>query len=733
MKFTRSVSAVLAAALAASSVSICAFAEEDKQMKTEMTYVKQRLDIPAELSDFNYSTNMQYNKNKYTFSWSLPQDKGDIKTPGKILSYNVAITGKIITNIYISRVYADNSWQASFAKLANDDLIKNAREYINAINPTITKSTVIDEDSLKINLFGNEAYLSFHRESNGIKVTGQTGTIVIDKNTGALIRYNYNWITNAGFSSPKTAITEEEARKAYQDLFGSDLIYTLQYDWENKKYTPHLIYNQNSYGQINAYTGELSTFEDYGSYANDDVADEESAMATADNGVRAKGEEAKEITFTKEELEKLEKENSLIKAEDALKALRKYDFFLIPESSDITWQNCSYNELKGYYIRNVSFSANMKEFYDLSGPAYKILAENCDEEATVSGSFSYNAETGELLSFRNFSFDSDVNLTDSAAKEISTKAAKALLGNNYAKFDTAPETNKSTKYRSYDPQTGKGIGTPVTTSVYYTANRVENGIKCINESYSLTVGNNGYVSNFRVNFNKDVTYPKPTNIISADDAYKNFFNNVDFGLRYRCAYRSNDKKVVTALVYAADSTLCIDAFTGKPVSDDGSEIVADKNGDYTDLENSKYKEYAEKLASYGIRLMDNEGRLNENGTITARDLAELIQSIGFYGSGIGADDVKAYNIEETTLLDRKTAAVLVVMAKYGSGVAELTSIFRNKFSDVKDNSKYLGYIMISDASGWIKGYTDGTFGPDAAFTRGKAIKLVYDILSKASV
>ena len=71
MRFKKTMSAVLAAALAVSTASICSFAEEDKEMKEEMTYVKQRLDIPEELSDFNYSTGTQYNKNRYNFSWLI--------------------------------------------------------------------------------------------------------------------------------------------------------------------------------------------------------------------------------------------------------------------------------------------------------------------------------------------------------------------------------------------------------------------------------------------------------------------------------------------------------------------------------------------------------------------------------------------------------------------------------------------------------------------------------------
>ncbi len=725
MRFKKTVSAVLAAALTASSVSICAFAEEDQTMKTEMTYVKERMDIPENCTDFNYSTGTDNNKTSYRFTWNDPSEEIDYTEIGKVTSLNVSITGKVIKSIYINRI-SDYNWQASFAKLSDKAILDKAVAYIKEINPTILSQTKIDEDSLKISLFGEEATLSFHREVNGVSVTGQTGRIVINKNTGELINYRYNWINGASFSDSKGAISLVEAKNAYKKLFDSDLIYTLEYDWKEKKYIPHLTYQQNSFGQINAFSGKLSTFEDYNAYTTeDDVADNEAAEANPTTGFK-NDNGARVVTFSPEEIAKLEKENTLIKAEDALKKLAKYDFLLIPESSEISWQSCSYNEMQGYYVRNVTFTAKVKDYYDLNKEPPVLLDDlnyyNIDD--TVSGRFSINAETGELLSYSGFSYDNGSNLSSVKAKETANKAIKTILGNNKEKFEDLSESYKNTRYAEYDRKTGAGIGNPITTSIAYSASRQENGIKCINENLSISIDNNGYVSSFRVNFNKNVTYPEPNKIISKNQAYNSFFKNVDFGLRYRCAYRSEDKKVVSALVYAANSTLCIDAFTGKSVNSDGSAIYVDETGNYTDLENSKYKAYAEKLANYGIKLIDKEGKLNENEVITAGDFISLLNAIGYNYY----DESKT--ITEDRKLSRQVAAMIIVKARYGSDIAEMTSLFKNKFKDVKDDSKYLGYIMISDAAGFIKGNSSGKFNPNIAFTRGRAIKLIYDILSK---
>ncbi|MCR4780357.1 MAG: S-layer homology domain-containing protein, partial [Ruminiclostridium sp.] len=196
------------------------------------------------------------------------------------------------------------------------------------------------------------------------------------------------------------------------------------------------------------------------------------------------------------------------------------------------------------------------------------------------------------------------------------------------------------------------------------------------------------------------------------------------------AYKSDTKKIVSALVYSANGgSLCVDALTGKVVNYDGSEISEFEEGKYTDLEGSKYAKYAEKLAKYGIFLADEEGRLNESEAITAGDFNSLISNAGL--GWFDLSTVTITDIKEDTKLTRQTAAVLLVSSRFGKDVAELPGIYRSKFSDVPEDSKFVGYIVISDAAGFIKGNSSGKFRPNKAFTRGEALKLVYDVLAKA--
>ena len=504
-----------------------------------------------------------------------------------------------------------------------------------------------------------------------------------------------------------------------------------------------MIYNQIESGQINAFSGEISTFQDYGYYGDDDAIEEAAEFDLADDDINpgTGGNNGAAITFTKDELEKLEKEGSMPSAEESLAALKKLGIFFLPDSVEVESQYLYFDDETGYYIRNVSFSSKYEDFIDLNNEDIIPRPQKIDSERTVTGNFTIRPETGELLSFRNYDLDTGDDLSESKAKAKATAALKKLLGEKYSKFGTMEQASESSIAARFDEVNGAPIpGTPRTTKRNYTANRVENNIKCREEYYNISVSNNGFISSFNVNFDEKIQYPKPDGIISKGKAYTSFFDQVEYTLKYRCAYDTKNKKVVTALVYAASDNLRIDAFTGRMTDYDGSEQpTVTEDGDYTDLEGSKYAAYAKKLASYGIKLMDENGKLNENEAITAEDFSNLLnRSVGLYyhfnyNSTDEKDLTMAQKLKGSTKLRRRTAAMMLVAASMGGvnieKAAELPGIYKSAFSDVKDTDAYVGYINIADATGLLKG-TKGKFYPKAYFTRGAALKLVYDMLNQ---
>ncbi len=69
------------------------------------------------------------------------------------------------------------------------------------------------------------------------------------------------------------------------------------------------------------------------------------------------------------------------------------------------------------------------------------------------------------------------------------------------------------------------------------------------------------------------------------------------------------------------------------------------------------------------------------------------------------------------------------LATIASRFEDLEDVSENKFSDI-DGHWAEKYIKSAAAKGWIKGYPDGTFGPDKKITRAEFVTLVNNVLNR---
>lgn len=725
MKFKKITSAVLAAAMLVPSTCIVSYAaEQDQAMKQALTYVKERISVPKELSGFDYSSRVVAGKTQYTFMWNTAPENE------KWQSLSVTIRGKVITSYFLNSWddYSDDSY--TFAKQDPEEIVKKAKEAVKTLNPTVCDYIEV-ADTPRISLWGDDARVTIKRVKDGVPVKGATGFVTIDKDTGVLKSYSLDWILGAGFADPSDAISKEAAQKSFEKEFPVELVYTTEYDWEKDAFIPHLTYRQTKYGEIDALTGKLSTFEDsYNSYDDDYAGAEEDIAEDADmddGGNPATGSGANSITFTEDEIKKLEQENKLIKADDAIELIQGMGVFNIPTKNvEATYSRCEFNEKLNAYTRYVSFQSNVSGYVSIDGGDEPIetLDDIAEDVADISvyGSFTINAETGEVLSYScwNDYYSSDNKLaSEKKADKLVASYFSKIAGNRAAEFPVEKAViDYSYEEVPAETESLKNITAPKMYAASTNISRYVNDIRCDSENAYISVDRSGRVSSFNITY-YGIEYPAPKDIISASDAYKKYFEQTDYSLLFRCALKDN-KKVVTAMVYASNERLNIDAFSGALVNYDGSEYYrAAENGGYTDLEGSKYKKIAEKLAVYGITLMDEYGRLNADKIITRAEFRSLASAIGSYSS-IGDKPDSA--------LTRQFAAKILTSRYLDESVAALP-IFRTSYSDVKKDSKYAGYIAIADALGLMSG-KDGKFSPSAKITRGQALQLIYDILAK---
>lgn len=709
---------MLAAAMLLSSTAIVSYAAEDAEMKAALTVAKERIDIPETFTEFNHYVRTNYGNKTYTFSWSAPDGTGAI---------NAEVCGKVITNFTSNRedfafdvivtpdgasIAVEETKPYTFAKLTKEELIQKAKAAIKKLNPTVAKKIAVDPDGVRIDLYDNDAYLTINRVENGVKVAGQNGSICLDKNTGEITRFYLNWIPGAGFRDSKEAIKKSAAQEGFQAAFPVEMHYVAEYDWKTQEYTPHLVFHRTEFGQIDAFTGKKATFEESYGYYENGVAETADAEMDMDDANPATGA----VTFTEQEIAKMELEDQLIKPDQKLAEMIKSGIWSIPESAEVNSYRTYFDSRANAYMLSASLRAfsPIHESMDEIAVPYEEIAY----EETYYGSVTFNAETGEILSFYGNDPSGERTLkTENKAKQLVEKYFKEIAGDKAEDF---PIDGKNASVY-YSNTKGDGIRTEASVIEDYSvsAHRYVNGIVCEPESASISLDASGRVSGYHMNY-LGLNYPKPENVLETDAVYKKYFDQIKYELLYRVAYNNQKKRVETALVYNADAELYIDAFSGALVNGNGGARPVQKPDHYTDLgDNDELRAAAEKLALYNVTLMDEKGRLNADKAVTREDFANLVHSIGVYYYEPSENSQKT--------LTRKYAAK--ILTERYSDIAELPGLFSSSFSDVPADDKYVGYIAIAAAKGYMKG-KNGKFRPSAKMTRGEALMLVYDYLSR---
>lgn len=712
MKFRRYTSAMLALSLMLSGTSVVAYADTaaEEAMKKELTYVKQRVTIPEDLSEFNYSKNTNYGKDTYSFTWNTNPE--EYTTGHKEI--NIRICGKIIKS-YSSVDYdwsSDYKEEYSFAKLTQDELYDKAYKWIKILNPTIYKSIAIDKESLRINISGNRARFTINRVVEGVPVKGQEGSIVIDKDTGELLSYGLDWVMGAGFPDPDKTISKDEAIAAYEKEMPIEKVYFANYNWETKEYEPKLIYRQTRTEQIDALTGKLTSFE--GSYFNyyDDYGYGDDVMVEEDGDMDANPGAGGGVSFTDKEIEKMEKEGSLITAEEMLSDFIAMDIFCLGEEPMVERSACYFDDYYDFYVRDMTFASADTVYY--IGKDEEGNPVQQERETTIRTYATINAENGDILSFSTTSGYSGKSPV--IAKDTVTDLLKEyvdILAGDKADDFRLPEATISWSARNKDGTPAEGAHITYASS---SSQRYAYGIPSMSESIDIKVNSDGRITDYNI-IHHDVEYPKPDSILTEEEVYDSYFDQIDYSLQYRLAIKKDI--TYTAVVYNPSESLYVDAFSGKLTYSDGTERVKYEKKEYTDLEGSKYEKIARTLEAHGIVLRDENGRLNADEYITRADFTNLMSHIGCWYNTKNSGD---------KILTRQYAAKILTNRIISEECAELPGIFKSPFSDVKSSSKYVGYIAIARAMGYMDG-KDGKFNPGGKVTRGEALQMIYDRLA----
>ncbi len=319
----------------------------------------------------------------------------------------------------------------------------------------------------------------------------------------------------------------------------------------------------------------------------------------------------------------------------------------------------------------------------------KIYDLRLDNE-NIGLSISVNLDTGNIyyLSFSRYKpYESDIGssapqkevtpkVSYEDAKKTSDKIIKELFPNQYGAF-----CDNNSKNNQID-----GFPAQVYTFMYP---RVENGI-FTNDSINIVIDNvTGNIKNININWH-DLDFPKPTDIISSQDAKKTYIQNIDLNLEYYTPYTysekgresSGDTRIV--LKPREYFSYFIDAKTGKQISWDGSEI--------------------------------QKRVLNENHW--AADSIEMLIAQGTFSGNIPDYDQKLSRQEAVKMLSLTIGIQNFIYSQPAS---------KDSFSDINKESEYYNYIESAVQNGIIKA-TGNSFNGTEKITKKEYVSLLINLL-----
>ena len=707
--------------------------ESQVEMKEALTIVKKRIDIPKELSEFDYRTDESNGTRTFFFTWQTPNDAKQYRC------ISVIITGNIIEEYYDDNNKSSYSDSPSFAELTETEIISKAKGYLKQLNPDVADSVKFEVDNL--HLFDTTVNVHFDRYENGVLVKDNSGYVSINRNTGELDNMYVNWWGNAEFSDTAGAKSEKEIEEAYKKLCNLTPYYKIRTEYVHNEKTGKsesvqkvsIVYTPDMNTEIDAFTGKKSTiWEDMNAaeghyyHSLDDteagVTEEEAALE-------------EEVDFSPAELEKINQDENLIKTDEAFKLLKKDKFVALTDdyelrSYDVYYDTDEKTKEETFYI-NLSYVVKSSLKKDYKG--YKNV------------SVRINGETGEVVYLNKYGRDTKNELPKldvSKANNIATEIAKTYSKDIFSGYKAASSNKEPVDSWK------NGNTTEYETIRQFRFNRYVNNIMVWGDSISVTVDSNGVVTNYNVNHTENVTFPS-ADILSESEAFDKLYEQKDFDYYYD-GWVTKDGKVKTYLLRRMNS-FYLNAKTGKLCNWDGSEkatFVSAKDVKYSDIKGIKQEKAILELQKYGI-VLTKDSKFKPTELISEQEFMSLMTNVmGGYavvdeeeveeelsGSMTSAQkkekekklEAEKKDKAETTM---REAAVMFGKLYLPADIAKM-KIFKSPFSDVKDTDEDAGYLAVAYEKDFVKG-TNGKLGGNNTITRAEAVQIMYDYLKELS-
>ena len=673
---------VILLVLILTSVNVISYAEDTKLAEMILA-VKEKIEIPAELSEFSSYISESDELVQYNLNWQTPSDYD-----GKLKMCDVTINSKgDITRYYMNSDYSE---RPSLAKLSDDEITQIAINWIEKINPGWTSELVVDD--IYSEIYSDSSYISFKRYVNGIPFCNNSVTMQINKKNGTVIDYYSNWQYEQNIPSPNNAITLEEAQKKIFEASPLELIYRKYKNTDEAKlvYVP-----ENTSVIIDAYTGKEINPQEF-SYEEDAAVNEKAKLENFAVAGRA------EIMLTPEELTEVKTMENTLSKEEVLTILNGIE--------NTNFKNMTVNDISyGKY--------DDKYYVDIGFNKYKSGNIICN-----FASARLDANTGEIISLY-----SNITADEKAEKKYKDKSLK--IADNFLK--------------KYAPQQRNDIKLVNETEYNIRFDQLVNGYKYDENNISISVcPYTGMITYFRKSWDEKITFEDPSEMITTEKAQQILCQTPGISLEYSQFFDEGDKSAIQ-LVYRFNSGYKNVRARDGVIVDYSADIPTEEKTVYpTDTAGHYGEQYINTLIKNGVIKSENI-LFRPEEYITQAEALEMVAALKGYHipRPLVFDNLFSYmnrnniiDFEEKNpdiVIDRQTAAKYIVRALGYKEVAEIGGIYKTGFNDEWQISDgFTGYVAIAKGLGIVKGNGNGYFNPVESVKRADFAIMIYNYLSK---
>ncbi len=655
-----------------------------------LTTVRPRIPDTSIYSDFTSSISVENDRTVYHFNWS---DTSGGTYKGMYLS---ALDSGIITSFGISEgKTSDENTATGFDRISVAEAQSRTRELLRALNPDIADKLTLKTIS-EVEQFDakNHTFEIIHTES-GIPVYGDKGRVTVDINAEKITGFSLTYTDSLSYPSPIKIIDLATAKSVFAEEIGVDLYYKVHQDSDKKSVKIFPVYspkNDNYY--INANTG---TAEKIIPFTENIYIKNESADMMAGGGGS--------LGLTPAELKEIQNLKKLLSQNAAEAQVRKIKILNITDS-------CTLEE---FATRRLS---SIEELYGHS----LVFCRNGDERSSYIF-VDINAETGEILSFSDFSIgDAENQSAEFDVSQLCDDVLKTLAPKKFTEYKRR-ETTDDSHYRVYD--------------------RFTNGIRVDGNTASIEINPDGSLASYRISYT-NAKFPMYSDILSNKEAAQHLFDTAGYSLVYipqksDAALKRPDKAV---LIYDIDDyTICLDPYTGKRINSDGTEYISGSNvGEYADISGHYAEDKIKALRRFGIGF--EQAEFQPDSICLQKDFITLLTAaFGTKNSVlINADTkfadytqdaermgiIKADEISPDLAVTRIQAAKFICRALKIEKYAQLEKIYNCPFVDITAEK---GYATLLWGMGIVNGTSAKTFSPAENLTRGQAAIMIYNAMN----